>query len=91
MRQAAVSTLYALLNEITRYSDGEGPEQATKLVNSNSILGVPAAETLDEVQKQQVCVNALSAIVNVAVYLADESVRCITAKSSLCVLTTCFL
>lgn len=74
MRQAAVSTLYALLNEITRYSDKESVEQPSAVLNSNSIVGAPAAETLDEVEKQQVCVNALSAIVNVAVYLADESV-----------------
>ncbi|CAO3618813.1 unnamed protein product [Mucor hiemalis] len=74
MRQAAVSTLYALLNEITRYSDKESVEQPSAVLNSNSIVGAPAAETLDEVEKQQVCVNALSAIVNVAVYLADESI-----------------
>jgi hypothetical protein len=74
MRQAAVSTLYALLNEITRYSDKDASDQPSTILSSNSILGAPAAELLDESQKQQVCVNALSAIVNVAVYLADEAV-----------------
>lgn len=70
MRQAAVSTLYALLNEITRYSDEEGSDQ----VNGNSIVGAPDADMLSDSQKQQVVVNVLSAIVNVAVYLADETV-----------------
>jgi phosphatidylinositol 4-kinase len=70
MRQSAVSTLYALLNEITRYSDEESVDQ----VNSSNIVGAPAADQLSESQKQQVCVNTLSAIINVAVYLADESV-----------------
>lgn len=77
MRQAAVSTLYALLNEITRYSDKETADQPSTILSSNSILGAPAAELLDESQKQQVCVNALSAIVNVAVYLEDEHVSTI--------------
>jgi phosphatidylinositol 4-kinase len=70
MRQAAVSTLYALLNEITRYSDEESADQA----NPKSIVGAPPADVLTDSQKQQVVVNVLSAIVNVAVYLADESV-----------------
>jgi phosphatidylinositol 4-kinase len=72
MRQAAISTLYALLNEITRYSDDENGRQS---MNSSTIPGAPAAELLNESQKQQVCVNALSAIVGVAVYLKDESVN----------------
>lgn len=74
MRQAAVSTLYALLNEITRYTDDESLDQQSAFVDPNGITGVPSAELLTESQKQQLCVNALSAIVNVAVYLADESV-----------------
>lgn len=74
MRQAAVSTLYALLNEITRYSDEEDLDQQTAFAGSNDITGIPNTESLTESQKQQVCVNALSAIVNVAVYLADEPV-----------------
>ncbi|KAI7889364.1 uncharacterized protein EV154DRAFT_423997 [Mucor mucedo] len=74
MRQAAVSTLYALLNEITRYSDDETQDQPSAFVDPNSIIGVPSAELLNESQKEQVCVNALSAIVNVAVYLADETI-----------------
>lgn len=74
MRQAAISTLYALLNEITRYSDDEIQDQPSAFVDPNSIIGVPSAELLNESQKEQVCVNALSAIVNVAVYLADETV-----------------
>lgn len=79
MRQAAISTLYALLNEITRYSDDETPDQPSAFVDPNSIIGAPAVELLTESQKQQVCVNALSAIVNIAVYLADESVSCISS------------
>lgn len=74
MRQAAISTLYALLNEITRYSDEEPSDQPSAFVDPNSIIGVPSTELLNESQKDQVCVNALSAIVNIAVYLADETV-----------------
>ena len=74
MRQAAISTLYALLNEITRYSDKTVHDESFTLPNSNNIEGAPPAELLDESQKQQVCINTLSAIVNVAVYLKDESV-----------------
>ena len=40
----------------------------------NVISGAPAADQLSEKQKQQVCANALSAIVGVAVYLKDEAV-----------------
>lgn len=68
MSQAAISTLHALLNEITRYSEEDG-----KSSGGHTISGVPA-EQLSEKQKQQVCTNALSAIVGVAVYLKNESV-----------------
>lgn len=68
MSQVAISTLYALLNEISRYSGEKGE------LGAHAISGAPAAEQLDEKQKQQVCTNALSAIVGVAVYLKDESV-----------------
>lgn len=74
MRQAANSTFYALLNEITRFSDEDTVGKQPSLVHSNSISGAPAIELLNESQKQQVCVNALSAIVGVAVYLEDEFV-----------------
>lgn len=74
MRQAANSTFYALLNEITRYSDEDTLGKQPSLVHANNITGAPAVELLNESQKQQVCVNALSAIVGVAVYLKDESV-----------------
>lgn len=77
MRQAANSTFYALLNEITRFSDEESLGSQPSLVHSNSISGAPAIELLNESQKQQVCVNALSAIVGVAVYLQDEAVSII--------------
>ncbi|KAI8097412.1 uncharacterized protein BX664DRAFT_326316 [Halteromyces radiatus] len=69
MSQAAISTLYALLNEITRYSGDDGNE-----TGHHAISGAPAAEQLNEKQKQQVCTNALSAIVGVAVYLKDEAI-----------------
>ncbi|CAO3637256.1 unnamed protein product [Cunninghamella echinulata] len=68
MSQTAISTLHALLNEITRYSDEDGTSSGT-----HTISGVPA-EQLSEKQKQQVCINALSAIVGVAVYLKNESI-----------------
>lgn len=45
------------------------------MIAPNSINGVPAIDVLSDSQKQQVCVNALSAIVGVAVYLKDEIVR----------------
>ncbi|CAO3596291.1 unnamed protein product [Absidia cylindrospora] len=69
MSQIAISTLYALLNEISRYT-GEDSDEA----GAHTITGAPAAEQLSEKQKQQVCTNALSAIVGVAVYLKDESI-----------------
>lgn len=73
--QAAISTLYALLNEITRYSDEEGATvDRYSMLTKNAISGAPDANQLNEKQKQQVCANALSAIVGVAVYLKDEAV-----------------
>lgn len=68
--QVAISTLYALLNEISRYSGEDTGE-----VGHHAITGAPSAEQLTDKQKQQVCINALSAIVGVAVYMKDESVR----------------
>ncbi|RCI05105.1 phosphatidylinositol-4- kinase, partial [Rhizopus stolonifer] len=66
--QAAISTIYALLNEITRYTkDGSGGEM-------NGIPRAPFLEQLNEIQKQQVCANVLSAIVGVAVYLKDDHI-----------------
>lgn len=70
MRQAANSTFYTLLNEITRYSD---EENAVKIPLQDG-SGAPAKNNLNESQKQQVCINALSAIVGIAVYLEDEVV-----------------
>ncbi|CDS12547.1 hypothetical protein LRAMOSA04741 [Lichtheimia ramosa] len=73
--QAAISTLYALLNEITRYSDEEGATvDRYSMLTKNAISGAPDANQLNEKQKQQVCANALSAIVGVAVYLKDEAI-----------------
>ncbi|KAI8148722.1 hypothetical protein BJV82DRAFT_642239 [Fennellomyces sp. T-0311] len=40
----------------------------------NVISGAPDADQLSEKQKQQVCANALSAIVGVAVYLKDDAI-----------------
>ncbi|KAI9473756.1 MAG: hypothetical protein EXX96DRAFT_596776 [Benjaminiella poitrasii] len=74
MRQAANSTFYALLNEITRYSDEDITSKQTSPVHSNGISGVPSADLLNESQKQQVCINALSAIVGIAVHLEDETI-----------------
>ncbi|KAI8079556.1 uncharacterized protein B0P05DRAFT_541070 [Gilbertella persicaria] len=67
MRQAANSTFYALLNEMTRFSD---QASTPLLARSNST----PVKDLDESEKQQVRVNALSAIVGIAVYLKDESI-----------------
>lgn len=64
-----------MLNEITRYSDdADGVPERFSMLNANAISGAPAADQLNEKQKQQVCANALSAIIGVAVYLKDESV-----------------
>jgi phosphatidylinositol 4-kinase len=75
--QAAISTVYALLNEITRYTnneDGNTDNQYKLPLNGSGISGAPALEQLDDKQKQQVCANVLSAIVGVAVYLKDDHV-----------------
>ncbi|KAL7310917.1 Phosphatidylinositol 4-kinase stt4 [Mucor circinelloides] len=74
IRQAANSTFYALLNEITRYSEEDTLGKQPSLVHPNNVTSAPAVELLNESQKQQVCINALSAIVGVAVYLKDESI-----------------
>ncbi|KAI9253575.1 hypothetical protein BY458DRAFT_535835 [Sporodiniella umbellata] len=66
--QPAISTVYALLNEITRYSDsGHKPRDSI-------ISGAPALEKLSDEQRQQVCANVLSAIVGIAVHLKDEEI-----------------
>ena len=82
--QAAISTLYALLNEITRYSDEDGATaDRYSMLTKNAISGAPDANQLSEKQKQQVCANALSAIVGVAVYLKDEAVSIISYTMNL--------
>lgn len=76
--QAAISTVYALLNEITRYTNNENGTADIEYkpsLNGSAISGAPALEQLNEKQKQQVCANVLSAIVGVAVYLKDDHVR----------------
>ncbi|KAI9262886.1 hypothetical protein EDC94DRAFT_88967 [Helicostylum pulchrum] len=75
--QAAISTVYALLNEITRYTGSEGETGNTgykNAPNGSSIHGAPALEQLSEKQKQQVSTNVLSAIVGIAVYLKDDQI-----------------
>ncbi|ORX46095.1 hypothetical protein DM01DRAFT_1339741 [Hesseltinella vesiculosa] len=69
MSQAAMSTLYALLNEIARYSDGDASD-----TDGHAITGAPSGEHLSQQQKQQVITNSLSAIVGVAVHLKDDSI-----------------
>ncbi|CAO0794100.1 unnamed protein product [Mucor circinelloides] len=72
--QAAISTVYALLNEITRYTSAESGSADKMSFNGSAIAGAPALEQLNEKQKQQVCANVLSAIVGVAVYLKDDNI-----------------
>ncbi|CEP08014.1 hypothetical protein [Parasitella parasitica] len=73
--QAAISTVHALLNEITRYTNVEsGPADKALMNGSSAIAGAPALEQLNEKQKQQVCANVLSAIVGIAVYLKDDNI-----------------
>ncbi|RCI03729.1 phosphatidylinositol-4- kinase, partial [Rhizopus stolonifer] len=62
--KVAMSTMYALLNEIPRYSDMDSAGHDNNTVS----------EHLDDSQKEQVCMNALSAIIGVAVYLQDEEI-----------------
>ncbi|KAL0081209.1 hypothetical protein J3Q64DRAFT_1850940 [Phycomyces blakesleeanus] len=73
--KTANSTFYALMNEITRYS-GEAQEsnQNNNLGSSSVISGAPSHEQLSEKQKQQVCENAFSAVVGIAVYLKDDAI-----------------
>ncbi|RCH96416.1 phosphatidylinositol-4- kinase [Rhizopus azygosporus] len=70
--QTAISTVYALLNEITRYTQTNG--EATYRAKESIISGAPAVEQLNEKQKQQVCANVLSAIVGIAVYIKDAEI-----------------
>lgn len=79
MAQAAISTVYALLNEITRYTSAESGSVEKMSFNGSAIAGAPALEQLNEKQKQQVCANVLSAIVGVAVYLKDDNVSAINS------------
>ncbi|KAG1141414.1 hypothetical protein G6F38_008437 [Rhizopus arrhizus] len=67
MFKVAMSTMYALLNEIPRYSDAE---LAGHVLHEDK----NTPEHLNDSQKEQVCMNALSAIVGVAVYLQDEEI-----------------
>ncbi|KAI8996972.1 hypothetical protein BDB01DRAFT_769342 [Pilobolus umbonatus] len=70
----AMSTVYSLLNEITRYTNNENDSQEKLFSSADVIVGVPAMEELNEKQKQQVCANVLSAIVGVAVHLKDDHI-----------------
>lgn len=58
------SIFYALLNEMTRFTDEFGAIKS------------PVAEDTKQVEAkgQQICVNALSTIVGIAVYLEEETV-----------------
>ncbi|KAI8369570.1 uncharacterized protein BYT42DRAFT_503440 [Radiomyces spectabilis] len=85
---AATSIIYALLNEITRYSEDGPPDRRS--YHENHVLDSPAAtEQLSENQKQQLYVNALSAIVGVAVHLKDDAIIA-QAYSVLVVRRKCF-
>ncbi|KAI9318972.1 hypothetical protein BX666DRAFT_1921765 [Dichotomocladium elegans] len=68
--QAAISTFYALLNEITRYN--EEPNADNKQ-DSTSVSSQKNNFTQHQ-HRQQVCINSLSAIVGIAVYLRDDHI-----------------
>ncbi|KAI9022175.1 hypothetical protein CLU79DRAFT_815895 [Phycomyces nitens] len=72
----AASILYALLNEITRYTNEDGSAEGTNgtFSRTNTIYGVPRADQLSEPQKQQVCENVLAAIVGIAVHMKDSKI-----------------
>ena len=75
--QTATSTLYALLNEITHnnreaYTTTNGaPKVAPTLFPAGAGL---ESSTLNEKERQQICVNALSGIIGIAKHLEDDTV-----------------
>ncbi|KAI8063818.1 hypothetical protein BC940DRAFT_327279 [Gongronella butleri] len=83
--QAAISILYALLNEITRFGEGPTMQSLAAVVSQSggsgsgsgsgsAYMGQHKMTDLNEKQKRQVCVNVLSAIIGVAVHLKDEGI-----------------
>ncbi|ORX44035.1 hypothetical protein DM01DRAFT_1364825 [Hesseltinella vesiculosa] len=78
LSQAAISILYALLNEITRFGEGSSKHLLSKKnqppTNSTSYALPRKVADLSEAEKRQVCINVLSAIIGVAVHLKDEKI-----------------
>lgn len=90
MTQTATSTLYALLNEITRnnresYPAGNGaPAGAPSLFTNGAALEVSG---LTDSEREQICVSALSGIIGIAKHLEDDSVRCLQSMPNFIILT----
>ncbi|KAL0083114.1 hypothetical protein F4703DRAFT_1860187 [Phycomyces blakesleeanus] len=72
----AASLLYALLNEITRYTneDGSSESSLSSFSRTSTIYGVPRTDQLSESEKQQVCENVLAAIAGIAAYTKDSKI-----------------
>jgi phosphatidylinositol 4-kinase len=78
MAQTATSTLYALLNEITRNNRESYPIPNGTASVSPSLF--PNGTTFEasgftDSEKEQICVRALSGIIGIAKHLGDDSVR----------------
>lgn len=67
--QIAVSTLYSLLNQMTQYDH----EEQKLLPESVDIQDAPPSnQQLTQAQREQLCINALSAIIGIAVRLEED-------------------
>lgn len=67
--QIAVSTLYSLLNQMTQYDH----EEQKLLPESVDIQDAPPRnQQLTQGQREQLCINALSAIIGIAVRLEED-------------------
>ncbi|KAI7875421.1 hypothetical protein K492DRAFT_168123 [Lichtheimia hyalospora FSU 10163] len=67
--QIAVSTLYSLLNQMTQYDH----EEQELLPGSVDVQNAPATnQQLTSEQQEQLCINALSAIIGIAVRLEED-------------------
>lgn len=90
MTQTATSTLYALLNEITRNNRESYPAANGTPVGAPSLFPNGAAldvSGLTDSEREQICVSALSGIIGIAKHLEDDSVRFLESKPNFIILT----
>ncbi|KAI8581455.1 hypothetical protein K450DRAFT_233176 [Umbelopsis ramanniana AG] len=77
MTQTATSTLYALLNEITRNNRESYPAANGAASGASSLFPNGAAlevSGLTDSEREQICVSALSGIIGIAKHLEDDSI-----------------